>query len=134
MQDPNPEPTIFTKIINGDIPCYKIYEDELTYAFLDIRPLELGHTLIVSKKQIDYYMDLPEEDYLAVFKTARILSPAIQTATGAKRIATMVVGDEVPHFHYHLVPFIDTNPVRKDSMEKSKEDMKNIQQLILKNL
>ena len=96
--------TIFTKIISGEVPCYKVFEDDLTIAFLDIVPICLGHTLVVPTVEVDYFVDVKDPHYSAVFQTAKRISPAIQKATGVRRIATAVVGLEVPHFHYHLIP------------------------------
>lgn len=96
--------TLFTRIINQEIPSYRIYEDEYTYAFLDIFPQRLGHILIVPKIEIDHFSDVPEPYYSAIFHTAKRLSPAIQQATGCNRVCTMFIGYEVAHCHYHLVP------------------------------
>ena len=96
--------TIFTKIIKGEIPCYKLYEDELVIAFLDINPVRLGHTLIIPKIQVDYFVDVPSNYYQAVFALAQRLAPVIQKALSVNRIGLSVVGTEVPHFHLHLVP------------------------------
>ena len=76
-----PTPTIFSRIINGEIPCYKIYEDEYSFAFLDVSPIQPGHTLVVPKIEVDYFADVPEPYYSAVFQTAKKISPAI-TADG----------------------------------------------------
>jgi histidine triad (HIT) family protein len=97
-------PSIFSRIIAGEIPCYNIYEDEYTFAFLDINPYTLGHTLIVPKREVDHFFDLPEPYYTAIFQTAKKLAPAIQQATGTKRVSQMIVGLEVDHVHVHLVP------------------------------
>ena len=99
--------SIFTKIINGQIPCHKLYEDDLVIAFLDINPVRTGHTLIVPKIQIDYFTDVPENYYQAVFSLAQRLAPAIEKALGVGRIGLSVVGTEVPHFHLHLIPIED---------------------------
>jgi histidine triad (HIT) family protein len=96
--------TLFTRIIKQEIPSYRIYEDEYVYAFLDIFPQRLGHTLIVPKIEIDHFSDVPEPYYSAIFQTAKRLSPAIQQATGCNRVCTVFIGYEVPHCHYHLVP------------------------------
>jgi histidine triad (HIT) family protein len=96
--------SIFTKIINGDIPSFKLYEDDYVFAFLDIRPVKPGHTLIVPKVEVDYFVDVPEPYYSAVFQAAKKIAPALQQATGCQRVCTTIVGYEVPHFHYHLVP------------------------------
>lgn len=97
-------PTLFTRIINQEIPSYRIYEDEYTYAFLNIYPHTPGHLLIVPKIEVDHFADVPEPYYSAIFQTAKKLSPAIQKATGCNRVCTMFIGYEVPHCHYHLVP------------------------------
>lgn len=126
-------PTLFTKIINGEIPSYKVYEDEYIFAFLDIFPLEKGHTLIVPKIEIDHFVDVPEPYYSAVFAAAKKLSPKIVKAVGAERMATMIVGVDVPHFHYHLVPIMEGvgNPLKKEPMEISEEELEAIQEKIV---
>ena len=96
--------SIFTKIIKGELPSFKIFENDLVLAFLNIRPVKPGHTLVVPKVEVDYFVDVPEPYYSEVFQIAKKISPAIQKASGAKRIATTAIGLEVPHFHYHLVP------------------------------
>ena len=97
-------PTLFSQIIAGEIPSYRIYEDEYIYAFLDIVPQRLGHTLIVPKIEIDHFADVPEPYYSAIFQAAKKLSPAIQQATRCKRICTTFVWYELPHCHYHIIP------------------------------
>lgn len=99
-----PEPSIFTKIINGDIPSHKIYEDELTFAFLDIYPTHPGHTLVVPKKQIDSLDDLPEEDYRALMASVKKLMAHIRNTLGTQRTCLKVEGFDVPHAHVHLIP------------------------------
>ena len=97
-------PTIFSKIINGEIPCYKIAENDEFLAFLDISPLEKGHTLIVPKKEIDYIFDL-EDDLLAnMHLFSKKVARAIQDSVPCIRIGVAVIGLEVPHAHIHLVP------------------------------
>lgn len=124
--------SIFSKIIAGDIPCYKIYEDEYTFAFLDINPYRLWHTLVVPKIEIDKFTDVPEPYYSAVFQTAKKLALAIQQATGTKRIGTRIVGFDVPHFHYHLVPINTLEEFnQRDEQPVSPEIMKQIQQKII---
>jgi histidine triad (HIT) family protein len=101
--------TIFTRIINGEIPSYKIAEDDRCYAFLDINPLREGHTLVVPKAEVDYLFDL-EDDYLAdLLIFSKKVSKAIREAIPCNRIGVAVIGLEVPHAHIHLVPM--------DSME-----------------
>ena len=96
--------SVFTKIIHGDIPSYKIYEDDKTFAMLDINPTQPGHVLVIPKKQIDSLWDLPEKDYQAVWATAQKIAKHILPLTDKKRIGVMVVGFGVPHAHIHLVP------------------------------
>ena len=97
-------PTIFTKIINGEIPSYKIAEDEHYFAFLDINPNAEGHTLCVPKKEVDKIFDLDEETYLGLMKFSRKVALAIQKAIPCDRVGIAVVGLEVPHVHVHLIP------------------------------
>ena len=99
------EPSIFTKIIRGEIPCHKVYEDELTLAFLDVNPTVPGHTLVVPKKQMDLLWDLPDEDYRALWNASKKVARRLGEAFPGKRIGVKVIGDEVPHAHVHLVPF-----------------------------
>ena len=96
--------SIFTKIVNGDIPSYKIAEDENYYAFLDINPLAKGHTLVIPKKEVDYIFDIGEELYKGLFAFARKVAPAIEKVIPCKRIGLTVIGLEVPHAHIHLIP------------------------------
>jgi histidine triad (HIT) family protein len=96
--------SVFTKIINGEIPCYKIYEDEKTLAFLDINPEAVGHTLVVPKVEIDKIYDLPDEDYMALMQTVKKVSRHMEEALG-KRTLWKVIGVDVPHAHVHLIPY-----------------------------
>ena len=96
--------TIFTKIINGEIPCYKIAEDENYFAFLDINPLTKGHTLVVPKIEDDYIFNLDEKTYAGVMLFAKRVAHAIEAAVPCKRVGVAVLGMEVPHVHVHLVP------------------------------
>lgn len=96
--------SIFSKIISGDIPCYKVCESEDYFSFLDINPLVKGHTLVVPKKEVDYLFDL-DDDYLAgMMLFAKRVAGAIKKATECKRVAVVVLGMEVPHAHIHLIP------------------------------
>lgn len=127
--------TIFTKIIQGEIPSFKIYEDEYTYAFLDIHPVQFGHTLVVPKTEVDNFLSLDEPYYTALFQTAKKVSTAIQQATGCARICTALVGYEVPHVHYHLIPtntIADFTPT--NTKEVSMDDLALMQQKILQYL
>jgi|SRR5690606_30501743 len=101
------EPTIFTKIINGDIPSHKIYEDDRTYAFLDINPLTPGHTLVVPKAQVEFVWDLSDDDYQAVMTTAKKVAKRIRDTLQPSYVGQKVVGTDVPHAHVHVIPFDD---------------------------
>ena len=98
------EPSIFTRIINGEIPCDKVYEDEKTVAFLDIHPVQPGHTLVVPKVQVDHFFDLSDEDYQAVWATVKRIAKAQKKAFDKKRIGVRVIGLDVPHAHIHVFP------------------------------
>lgn len=100
-------PSIFTKIINGEIPSYKIYEDEKTVAFLDINPETRGHTLVIPKLEVDKIYDLPDEDYLALMNTVKKLARHMENVTGARTLIK-VIGTDVPHAHVHLTPYDET--------------------------
>jgi histidine triad (HIT) family protein len=115
MQD-----SIFTKIIKGEIPSYKIYENEKTFAFLDIHPLLPGHVLVVSKKQIDHFDDLPDEDYKAVFNTVKKVAKQIKDKLHAKRAGILVVGTDVPHAHVHVFPLNSAIPLYETMAERLK--------------
>ena len=99
--------SIFTQIINGEIPCYKIYEDEKTLAFLDINPETKGHTLVVPKKEVDKIYNLDDEDYDALMKTVKKLSAHMEKILGVRTL-WKVIGTDVPHAHVHLLPYDKT--------------------------
>lgn len=99
------EDSIFTKIVNGDIPSHKVYEDEKTLAFLDIHPVQPGHTLVVPKKQIEFVWDLPSEDYQAVMETAKKVALRLREVLGVKYVGEQIIGVDVPHAHVQLIPF-----------------------------
>jgi histidine triad (HIT) family protein len=104
MQD-----SIYTKIIKGEIPCHKIYEDDLTLAFLDIHPKTPGHVLVVPKKQIDHIWDLDDEDYKAIMNAVRKVGIRIRKVLAPKRVGIQVEGIGVPHVHVHVFPFNSTD-------------------------
>ena len=105
------EESIFTKIIRGDIPCYKVYEDERTFAFLDINPLSDGHVLVVPKCQVDKIYHLPEEYYMALFQTVRRVAQRVEDVLGV-RAGLVVEGLDVPHAHVHVVPMYDRDVLK----------------------
>jgi histidine triad (HIT) family protein len=96
--------SVFTRIIQGEIPCYKVAEDEAHIAFLDIQPLAPGHVLVVPKLEVDYLFDLSLADYSALWAFARIVASGLKQAVPCKRIGVSVIGLEVPHVHIHLIP------------------------------
>ena len=96
--------TIFSRIVAGEIPSYKVAEDERFYAFLDINPLAKGHTLVIPKREVDYLYDLDDETLSAMILFAKGIAGKIKAYTGCNRVATVVLGLEVPHAHIHLIP------------------------------
>ncbi len=112
--------SIFTKIINGEIPSYKVAEDEQFYAFLDIRPLAKGHTLVIPKKEIDYIFELEDELLGEMIKFSKRVGLAIEKVVPCKRMGMTVLGLEVPHAHIHLVPI---NSVYDIDFKKSPVEM-----------
>ena len=97
-------PTIFTRIIKGEIPCYKIAEDEDNFAFLDINPNSEGHTLCVPKKEVDKITDLSQADYESLMRFSRKVALAVESAVDCIRVGLTVIGLEVPHVHVHIIP------------------------------
>ncbi len=96
--------SIFSKIVNGEIPCYKIAEDEHHLAFLDVMPIAKGHTLVIPKKEVDYIFDLDEEEYKNLWTFAQKVAKKVKAAIPCIKVGVAVVGLEVPHTHIHLVP------------------------------
>ncbi len=98
--------SIFTKIIKGEIPCHKIYEDEKTFVFLDIHPIQTGHVLVVPKKQVEYVWDLSDEDYHALMSTAKLVAKRLmQVFPDKSRVALLIEGLDVAHAHLKIYPF-----------------------------
>jgi len=127
--------SIFTKIINNELPAYRIFENDKVISFLTIEPIQLGHTLVIPKTEIDHWMDVSEEEYTEVYKQAKVIAKAIQKATGSTRVAQAVVGLEVPHFHLHLIPMWDPTDLDfRKAKPSTKEEMQMIQEKILANL
>ena len=100
--------TVFTKIVKGEIPSYKVAEDEHYFAFLDINPLARGHTLVIPKKEVDYLFDLDEDIYQGLFRFAKKVGGAIEQFIPCKRLGLVVYGLDVPHVHIHLIPLHGT--------------------------
>ena len=107
------EESIFTKIIKGDIPANKIYEDDNTFAFLDIHPLADGHTLVVPKQQVEFIWDLSEKDYKALMATVQKVGQRLREVINTPYVGIEVIGVDVPHAHVHVVPFTTTSEMRR---------------------
>lgn len=125
--------TVFTRIINGELPAYKVAETDDYLAFLDIRPMQEGHTLCVPKREVDYYFDLTDEELAGLTIFSKRVAAAIEKVIDCNRIATAVLGLEVPHAHLHLVPI----QTERDfgfgrSVEVTKERMQELADLISK--
>lgn len=120
--------TIFTKIVNSDIPSYKVAEDDKFLAFLDISPLAEGHTLVIPKQEIDYIFDLDDNLFIELHLFSKKVAKAIGSVVKCKRIGTAVVGLEVPHAHIHLIPINTIGDVdfSKPRLEFSKEEFEEI--------
>ena len=114
--------SIFTKIILGEIPSYKIYEDEKYYAFLDINPNALGHTLCIPKKEVDKLFDLDDETYKGLMIFSKKIAKALKKAVDCQRIGVSVIGLEVPHVHVHLIPINKMDDMSFNSKIKLSDD------------
>ncbi len=125
-------PTIFTKIIKGEIPCHKVAENETHIAFLDINPIAKGHTLVVPKKEIDYLFDLPDDLLSNTMIFAKKVVAGIDSALTPIRTGVIVEGLEVPHAHIHLVPIYKTTQVVAlgNNIDVSEDEMKQLAQSI----
>ncbi len=120
--------TIFSRIIAGEIPCFKIAEDEKHFAFLDINPVSQGHTLVIPKKEVDYIFDLSSEEYSDLMAFAHKVARSLKNVIPCKRIGVAVMGLEVPHAHVHLVPINKESDMNffKEKLTLSAEEMQNI--------
>lgn len=127
--------SIFTRIINGEIPCYKVAEDENYFAFLDISPLAKGHTLVVPKQETDYLFDLDDSLYTGLNLFAKRVALAIDKAVPCKRVGVAVIGLEVPHAHIHLIPLHnDAINFSNPKLKLEKEEFEAIAAAIRSNL
>jgi histidine triad (HIT) family protein len=126
-------PTIFTKIISGEIPCHKIMEDERFLAFLDIRPIHEGHTLVIPKQEVDYFFDIEDEKLGEILVFSKKVARKIKRVVACKKIGVMVAGLEVPHAHIHLVPinsvldlnFANATAAQPEALTKIAEKIRN---------
>ncbi|HAZ02765.1 MAG: HIT family hydrolase [Bacteroidetes bacterium GWA2_40_14] len=128
--------SIFTKIVQGEIPCYKIAEDDRYFAFLDINPLKKGHTLVIPKKEVDYIFDLDIEMLSGLHVFSQKIAKALDKAVPCKRVAVIVLGLEVPHAHIHLIPMDAESDVRfsNPKLKLSPEEFQQIATEIKKHL
>ena len=125
--------TLFSKIINGDIPSFKIAENEKFYAFLDINPLVEGHTLVIPKLEVDKFLDMPDNYLAEVLLFAKPIATAIEKTFPCNRCGLSVVGLEVPHAHLHLIPLNNMNDINftRKKLSPTKEELKRTQEKIL---
>ena len=127
--------TIFTKIINGEIPCFKIAEDEHFLAFLDVNPNAIGHTLCIPKKEVNKIFDLDDDSYLGLMAFSKKIAIALEKTIPCKRIGMSVIGLEVPHAHVHLIPLNTMNEIRfQDKVSLSHEEFEVLAIKIQNNL
>jgi histidine triad (HIT) family protein len=128
--------SIFTKIVNGEIPAYKVAEDENFLAFLDISPVAKGHTLVIPKKEVDYLFDLDDQLYAGLQLFAKKVAKGLKKAIPCQKVGVLVLGLEVPHAHIHLIPMRDENDVLNFSkkLKLNKEEFEIIQKEISDNI
>lgn len=127
--------SIFTKIINGEIPAYKVAEDDKFLAFLDVNPNAKGHTLCIPKKEIDKIFDMEEDQYLELMKFSRKVAKALEKTVPCKRVGVAVIGLEVPHTHVHLIPLNEMDEMRfVNKVKLEKEEFEALAKAINANL
>ena len=125
--------TIFSRIVKGEIPCYKIAEDERFFAFMDINPVAVGHTLVIPKREDDYIFNLEDDEIGAMMVFAKKVAKAIEKAVPCKRIGVAVIGLEVPHAHIHLIPISQEGDMdfKKEHVHMSDEEFRAVQKRIV---
>lgn len=127
--------SIFTKIINGEIPCYKIAEDENFFAFLDVNPNAKGHTLCIPKQEINKIFDIEDDLYLGLMQFSKKIAIALEKTVPCKRIGMAVIGLEVPHAHVHLIPLNEMDEIRfQNKVSMTKEEFEALAKSIQNNL
>lgn len=125
-------PTIFTRLIHRELPSHIVAEDEVFFAFLDIRPIRPGHTLVIPKHEVDQFFDLDDEMLAGILRFAKPIARAIQEVTGAERVGAIVAGFDVPHAHLHLIPadtmadldFARAKPAEPDDLKRMAESIR----------
>ena len=127
--------SIFSKIAKGEIPSYKVAESDKYYAFLDINPLAIGHTLVIPKEETDYLFDLSDEDFNGLMMFAKKIAAAIKKTYPDRRVGMAVIGFDVPHAHIHLVPMQNMNDIdfKRARVKLSNEEFKSIAESIIRN-
>lgn len=120
-------PSLFSKIVSGEIPCYKVAEDQHHLAFLDVFPLKRGHTLVIPKTETDYLFDISSEEYLKLMAFTHRVATAVKAAVPCKRLSMQVIGLEVPHAHIHLIPIntMGDCDFKKEKLKFSKEEFES---------
>ena len=128
--------TIFSRIVAGEIPCYKVAEDDRFFAFLDISPVAQGHTLVIPKQEVDYIFDLDDETYAGLMAFARRVARALERAIDCKRVGVAVMGLEVPHTHIHLIPITTEGDMNffREKLSLPAEEMADIAARIAANM
>jgi len=116
------EDSIFTRIVKGEIPSHRIYEDDKTFAFLDIHPINPGHTLVIPKTQVQFIWDLTDEDYMAVMETAKKVALRLRSVLGVAYVGEQIIGIDVPHAHVQLIPFNTMSEYRQAQDMESEPD------------
>lgn len=127
--------SIFSRIVAGEIPCYKVAENDRYFAFLDINPVAKGHTLVIPKHEVDYIFDLDDEEYAGLMQFAKKVAAAMRSVIDCKRIGVAVMGLEVPHTHVHLVPISKESDMNffKEKLQLPAEEMMQIAESIAAN-
>jgi len=128
--------TIFLRIVKGEIPCYKIAEDERFFAFMDINPVAKGHTLVIPKREVDYIFALDDKEIADMMVFAKKVAKAIEKAVPCKRIGVAVIGLEVPHAHIHLIPINQEGDMdfKKEHVHMNEAEFLEVQKRIVENL
>ena len=128
--------TVFSKIVKGEIPCYKIAEDDRFFAFMDINPVAKGHTLVIPKRETDYIFALDDNEIADMMVFAKKVAKAIEKAVPCKRIGVAVIGLEVPHAHIHLIPINQEGDMdfKKEHVHLSEEEFREVQKKIVEQL
>ncbi len=126
------EDTLFTKIIKGDVPSYKIYEDDKTFAFLDIHPLAPGHVLVVPKTPVEFIWDLEAEDYQALMATVQKIGKHLREVMDAPFVGVEVIGIDVPHAHVHVVPFTTVRDLQRQGAPESEPEHSELEAIAKK--